>query len=125
MQNKILLVDDDDLVLACFERLLARDFDIETALGPVAALESIQARGPYAVIVSDLRMPGMSGLQLLKKAKELFPEVVGIVLSGNIETTDVDPNSVYRVLDKPCPTPVLAQTLNDALSHHHKLCKAT
>ena len=60
-----------DLVLACFQRMLARQFDVETAMGPFAALEAIADHGPFAVIVSDMRMPGMNGVQLLEKAKNL------------------------------------------------------
>ena len=122
MQNKILIVDDDELILDCFERLLARQFNVETAIGPYAALEAIAARGPYAVLLSDLRMPGMSGLQLIEKAKELSPNIVGIVLSGNAPTADFEGGMVYRVLDKPCSPALLADTLIEALSHHNKLC---
>src|SRR6185436_8749011 len=96
MQDKILIVDDDDLVLACFERLLARQFNVEIAMGPYAALEAITARGPYAVLLSDLRMPGMNGLQLIEKARELSPHTVGIVLSGNTDSMDLE-NGVGNV----------------------------
>jgi DNA-binding NtrC family response regulator len=123
MRDKILIVDDDDLVLACFERLLARQFSIETAVGPFAALDAIRQRGPFAVILSDLRMPGMNGVQLLRKAKELSPNIVGVVLSGNVDARDVDPSAVYKVLDKPCPTADLTDALNSAISYHHSLCE--
>jgi DNA-binding NtrC family response regulator len=122
MQDKILIVDDDDLVLACFERLLGRQFYIETAMGPHAALEAIQARGPYAVVLTDLRMPGMNGVQLLERAKELSPNIVGVLLSGNIEKSEVESGAVYGVLDKPCSTKQLTDTLSDAIQQHRKLC---
>src|SRR6059036_1987180 len=106
MQDKILIVDDDDLVLACFERLLGRRFNVETVTGPFAELDAISARGPYAVLMSDLRMPGMNGMQLIEKVHELSPNTVGIVLSGNVDSEDFDSaaSAVYKVLDKPCPT---------------------
>ena len=124
MLDKILIVDDDDLVLACFERMLSRHFNIETAMGPDAALEAISANGPYAVVLSDLRMPGMNGVQLLQKVKTIAPNIVGVVLSGNVETGDVESASqtVFRILDKPCPTVVLTNTLTEAIDQHHKLC---
>lgn len=122
MHDKILIVDDDDLVLDCFKRLLARRFNVETATGPDEALQAIAERGPYAVLVSDLRMPGMNGLQLLEKAKQLSPNIVGILLSGNVEPNDFESNAVYRVLDKPCPPALLAETLTEALSRHIELC---
>ena len=126
MLDKILIVDDDDLVLACCERLLVRQFNVETAIGPLEALEAIAVRGPYAVILSDLRMPGMNGVQFLEKARTLSPNTVGVVLSGNIQQSDLDAcaGAVFRVLDKPCPTALLAGTLKDAIAHHHKLCSA-
>jgi DNA-binding NtrC family response regulator len=124
MHDKILIVDDDDLVVACFERLLGRQFNVETATCPYAALEAIQHRGPYAVVLSDLRMPGMNGIRLLEKTKELFPNTVGIVLSGNVERCDVDSAAVYKVLDKPCPPRQLADALMQAINYHHELSRA-
>jgi DNA-binding NtrC family response regulator len=121
MQDKILIVDDDQLVLACFERLLARQFNIETATGPYAALEAIQRSGPYAVVVSDLRMPGMNGVQLLEKARQLSPDIVGLVLSGNASASEVESCSVYKMLDKPCPITDLIAALVEAIAHHHRM----
>lgn len=125
MLDKILIVDDDDLVLACFERMLSRQFNVETAMGPDAALEAISANGPYAVVLSDLRMPGMNGLQLLQKTKSIAPNTVGVVLSGNVESDDVERASqtVFRILDKPCSTALLTNTLSEAIDYHHKLCE--
>src|SRR5437763_5956138 len=88
--EKVLLVDDDRLVLECFQRLLSNRFEIETACGPEEALAAILSRGPFAVVVSDFRMPGLNGVQLLEKVKEDFPTVVGILLSGNAESTNPD-----------------------------------
>src|SRR6267143_7030419 len=83
MEEKVLFVDDDDLVLACFERMLSRHFNVDTAPGPWEGLHAISTKGPYSVVVSDMRMPGLNGMQFLTKAKELVPGTVGIILSGN------------------------------------------
>ena len=123
MQDKILLVDDDDMVLACFQRLLGRHFDIETA-GPDDALEAVSSRGPYAVVVSDLMMPGLNGVQFLEKTKELSPAAVGILLSGSMESGDPrlsDNRAIYKVLDKPCPYPMLMDAVREAVVLHHEL----
>ena len=122
MQDKILIVDDDELVLACFERMLGRQFEVETVTGPYEALEAIQSRGPFAVVLSDLRMPGMNGVQLLEKAKELCPHIVGVVLSGNVEPGDVASPAVHKVLDKPCATAELVGALTEAIDYHRALC---
>jgi DNA-binding NtrC family response regulator len=123
MSEKILMVDDDQLILDCFGRLLSSRFDVETACGPEAALAAVSARGPFAVMVTDLRMPGLDGVQLLKRVKEISSGTVGIVLSGNADMTDpqlVENPAIFRILDKPCPSATLIAVLNDALKHRHR-----
>ena len=61
MAEKILLVDDDSNILDAYRRSLNREFSLETALGAEQALKLVADNGPYAVVVSDMRMPGMSG----------------------------------------------------------------
>jgi DNA-binding NtrC family response regulator len=121
MQDRILIVDDDDFVLACFQRLLAPRYQTETASGPDAALEAIRVRGPYAVVLSDLQMPGMNGIEMIEKAKKLSPDTVGVVLSGNTAPSEIQSDAVYRVLDKPCSTADLNAAVADAVTHHYRL----
>jgi DNA-binding NtrC family response regulator len=123
MQDRILIVDDDELVLTSYARMLARKFNVDTAMTAQAALDAIRSRGPYAVVVSDLRMPGMSGLQLIERAKVLSPDVVGIVLSGDADPSELASNAVFRALEKPCSTADLSDALNAAVAHHHALCE--
>ena len=65
MSEKVLIVDDDVNVLDSYKRLLRKQFDIDTAQGPMKGLVAIKENGPYAVIVSDYRMPGMNGIEFL------------------------------------------------------------
>ncbi|MEL7448959.1 MAG: response regulator [Pseudomonadota bacterium] len=58
MTEKVLFVDDEPNVLQAYKRALRREFTIETALGGERALEMLEMEGPFAVIVSDMRMPG-------------------------------------------------------------------
>ncbi len=67
---KILFVDDDPEILASFRRALRRRFVVDTALGPIRGLEAVAERGPYAVVVSDLRMPGLDGPGALRRIRE-------------------------------------------------------
>ena len=120
MSNKILIVDDDEMILMCFERVLGRRFNIETALGSKRGLELVTSGGPYAVVLSDLRMPGISGMDLVARAKALSRETVCILLSGNadIEETKgaVRSGIVFRLVEKPCPPDELIQILEEALA---------
>lgn len=65
MSDAILFVDDDVNVLEAYRRVLRRHFAIETAAGGAAGLALLEQKGPFAVVVSDLRMPGMDGVQFL------------------------------------------------------------
>src|ERR1700676_2954967 len=83
MVEKILLVDDDTLILEGYKRSLSREFLMETALGGKPAIKLVAENGPYAVVVSDMRMPEMDGIQLLNKAKAAAPDTVRVMLTGN------------------------------------------
>src|SRR5262245_31450783 len=87
MREKILLVDDDVSVLDGYKRLLRDEFHIDTAPGGREALAAIAEKGPYAVVVCDLRMPLMEGIELLRRIREQSPDTVRIMLTGN---ADVD-----------------------------------
>ena len=85
MAEKILCVDDELNILLSLQRQLRKRFHLESALGPEKALATIERDGPYAVIVSDLQMPGMNGLELLAKVREMAPETVRIMLTGQAD----------------------------------------
>ena len=79
---KILFVDDDPEILATLKRTFRRKYLTETALGPLRGLEVAAEHGPYAVVVADLRMPGLDGLEFFTQLKKLSPETVRIMLTG-------------------------------------------
>jgi response regulator RpfG family c-di-GMP phosphodiesterase len=122
MTEKILLVDDDLNILSGYERSLHREFQLETSPGANPALQRITQHGPYAVVVSDLRMPGMDGIQFLSKVKSQSPDTVRIMLTGNgdIETAiqAVNEGNIFRFLSKPCAREVMSKTLTAALMQH-------
>jgi FixJ family two-component response regulator len=119
MTEKILLVDDDLNILSGYQRSLHGEFQLETASGANEALHFIGHNGPYAVVVSDMRMPGMDGIQLLAKVKTLSPDTVRIMLTGNgeIETAiqAVNEGNIFRFLSKPCDKELMSRTLTAAL----------
>lgn len=119
MLEKILLVDDEPSVLQGHQRLLHREFVLETAVGGKGALIAISANGPYAVVVSDMRMPEMDGVQLLAEIKLRSPDTIRIMLTGNADIQTavgaVNEGNIFRFLTKPCSKELLAKTLTAAL----------
>jgi FixJ family two-component response regulator len=119
MAEKILLVDDDCNILDGYRRSLSREFLIETAMGGEQALKFAAENGPYAVVVSDMRMPGMDGIQLLSSIKAQSPDTIRIMLTGNADIdmaiNAINEGSIFRFLNKPCSKEVMAKTLTAAL----------
>jgi response regulator RpfG family c-di-GMP phosphodiesterase len=119
MAEKILLVDDDSNVLEGYRRTLRSEFQLEIALGSEQALKLIEEQGPYAVVVSDMRMPGMDGIQLLSKIKALSPNTVRVMLTGNADLDSainaINEGSIFRFLNKPCNKEQMAKALTAAV----------
>ena len=119
MAERILLVDDDCNILDGYRRILSREFQMDTALGGEQALKLVAENGPYAVVVSDMRMPGMDGIQLLSKVRSLTPNTVRVMLTGNADMDTaidaINEGNIFRFLNKPCGKEMMAKTLTAAL----------
>ncbi|MGA2218700.1 MAG: HD domain-containing phosphohydrolase [Terracidiphilus sp.] len=122
MSRKILFVDDEPAVLEGYKRLLGRDLSIDTAVGGVLGLEAIAKSGPYAVVISDMRMPQMDGAQFLAKVREIAPSTVRLALTGyvDIETAmfAVNVGNIFRFLTKPCSKEDLSRAIEAALEQY-------
>jgi len=120
--RRVLFVDDDPGILDAHRRNYRKKFECGVALGPEEALPLLSGEEPYAVIVSDMRMPGMSGVEFLEKAREASPETVRMMLTGNIDqataTDAINRGSVYRFLTKPCPAETLELSIEDGLRQY-------
>ena len=104
-ERTLLLVDDEENILASLKRLLRRDgYRIITALSGAQGLQRL-AEEEVDVIVSDQRMPGMTGVEFLHRAKELYPHTLRLVLSGYTELQSiidaVNEGAIYKFLTKP------------------------
>ncbi len=125
MDEPILLVDDEPAVLTGYQRLLGRRFHLETVASGAAGLEKIDSGRTYAVVVSDMRMPKMNGIEFLEKVRERSPNTVRIMLTGNADMDTairaVNHGNVFRFLTKPCPQELLTQSLNAALEQRRLL----
>jgi ActR/RegA family two-component response regulator len=122
MPAKILLVDDEPAVLAGYERSLYREFEVDTATGGELGLQAMLRSGPYAVIVSDMRMPGMSGAQFLAKARKSAPDTVRMLLTGYTDLgaamEAVNEGNIFRFLTKPCAKDVLVAAINSGVEQN-------
>lgn len=120
--QKILFVDDDANLLAAMQRNLRKLFTFDTALGGPEALALIKSSGPYAVIVADMQMPGMDGVELLSKVYEQVPDTVRIMLTGNADQqtaiSAVNKGRIFSFLNKPCEPETLRFTLEAGLKQY-------
>lgn len=123
MSDRILFVDDDENLLRAVVRNLKKEFDIVTAPQGITALQMLLNDGPFAVIVSDERMPGMTGIELLSKAKRVAPSTTRVMLTGNADMETaieaVNQGQIYRFLQKPTRAPALAEILREGLELYH------
>lgn len=122
MSEKVLFVDDDPNILAAYKRQLRRQFDIRTACGGAEALAAIKAEGPFAVVVSDMQMPEMNGLQFLREATKLAPETVRMMLTGNADQKTavdaVNKGHIFRFHTKPFPPEEMAAAVEAGLAQY-------
>lgn len=120
--TRILCVDDDEKILSGIRRQQSDNFDIETAVGPHAALKMIAEEEPYAVVLSDMRMPDMNGVELLAQVREASPDTVRMILTGyaELDTTigAVNQGHIFRFLSKPCDEDVLADAFRAGLRQY-------
>lgn len=117
MNEKVLFVDDDVNILESYKRFFRRNFKIAVAAGGEAGLQLLAAEAPFAVVVSDMRMPGMDGAKFLAKVREQSPDTVRMLLTGQADMTDainvVNEGRIFRFLTKPCPPETLSLAIND------------
>ncbi|HEB79963.1 MAG TPA: response regulator, partial [Rhodospirillales bacterium] len=83
MTGKILIIDDDANLLAGLRRQFRKQFDLSTARSGEQALALVESEGPFAVVVSDMRMPGMNGVGVLGALRKAAPDTVRMMLTGN------------------------------------------
>ena len=125
MKDKVLLVDDDAMVLAGIKRQLRNQFSIDTALSGEDALKQVRENGPYAVIVSDFMMPGMNGIEFLCRVKKTNPDTVRMMLTGTADMPTairaVNEGSIFQFHPKPCPTDTLCQAIQSAIGEYRKV----
>jgi DNA-binding NtrC family response regulator len=117
----VLLVDDEPRVLDALEAILAAEFRVLRAGGGEAALETL-AREDVAVIVTDYRMPGMTGVELLRRGQDIAPEAMRIVLTAYTDVDSlmdaVNTGRIYHFVPKPWDPSELAVVVRRAAERH-------
>jgi serine phosphatase RsbU (regulator of sigma subunit) len=125
MKDKILLVDDDAMVLAGLKRQLRNQFNIETALSGEEALKMVAEKGPYAVVISDFLMPGMNGIEFLCRLKANNPETVRMMLTGSddmpIAIGAVNKGNIFQFHSKPCSADILGEAIKAGIEEYRKI----
>jgi CheY-like chemotaxis protein len=121
-ERVLLLVDDESNVISALKRILRRDgYRILSAGGAQEGLELL-AKHPVGVILSDQRMPGMTGIEFLSKVKVMYPNIVRMVLSGYTEvstmTEAINRGAIYKFLTKPWEDAPLRATIKEAFLRH-------
>lgn len=119
---QILFVDDDPNILSAYKRSLHKRYQITTCLSGDEGLARLSNDGPFAVVVADMQMPGMNGIEFLRKAQEEAPETVRLMLTGNADQKTaadaVNQGHVFSFLTKPCPPDSLEIALNNAIKQY-------
>ena len=116
---RILFVDDEKRVLNAMRGLFRREYELFLTTDGAEAIRLV-AENAIDVVVADQRMPGLTGIEVLGKIKEISPRTVRILLTGYADPTAVEGSinigEVFRFLSKPCPPQMLRETLKLAVS---------
>ncbi|MFH1841992.1 MAG: HD domain-containing phosphohydrolase [bacterium] len=122
---RILCVDDEQNVLDAMQQLMRRHYDLHTADNGEEGLRLLREAGPFAVVLSDMRMPGMNGAEFLRQARDNAPETVRILLTGYADMENivsaVNDGNIFRILGKPCPADHLLDAVAQAVQQHELL----
>ncbi len=125
-EPRVLLVDDEPLVLEGLRRSVHAEFCADLAVSSEEGLAKLKKDGPYPVVVSDMRMPGMNGAEFLAAVRTISPDSIRVMLTGcnDMETAvrAVNEGQIFRFLTKPVTATTLLTTLRDCVAQYHAAC---
>ena len=123
-RSKVLFVDDEPNILAALARQLRREADIVTACGPEPGICALESGVQFSVVVVDMQMPGMDGIEFLRRVRAKQPRAVRLMLTGNADSETADRAmsevGIFRFLRKPCTAAELVQALAEAISQYEE-----
>ena len=121
---KVLCVDDDESILRGYQLNLRKDFDIHIAKSGESGIEIFKKVGGFSVVLSDMRMPGMNGLEMLSEINKIDSDIVNIIITGHgdfdLAKEAVNSGKIYKILTKPCSTEELIRTLQKGSDIHQQ-----
>ena len=119
---RLLIVDDEEAILETMRFTFEDDYDVLTASSAREALEQLGSRGPVAVVVTDQRMPEMTGVEFLAQVFERYPNTVRIILTGFADMDAIiraiNDGHVYAYITKPWEPDHLKQVVRRAVEHY-------
>ena len=130
MKPSLLFVDDEPNILQGLQRMLREyrnEWTMNFAPNGLEALQILSKSNGQDVVVSDMRMPGMDGVQLLTEVKRRYPQAVRIVLSGHSEREAIlkSVQVAHQFLSKPCDATILKSTIGRTLALRKLLSETT
>ena len=121
---KILCVDDDESILRGYKLNLRKEFDVHVAKGGESGIEIFKKVGGFSVVLSDMRMPGINGAEMLSEINKLDSDIVNILITGHsdfeVAKEAVNSGKVFKILTKPCSSEELAKTWKEASLAYQK-----
>ena len=122
LYRKVLVVDDEPDVLSSVHDLLRINYEVVTCQRPSEALDHLKAASEIAVILSDQRMPGMTGVQLLQQAQAIRPETTRLLFTAYADIRTVidaiNEGHVFRYITKPWESEELESVIRQAVERH-------
>jgi len=119
---KLLVIDDEPAVVNALSRTLRGLYDVRTGTSAAEGLAVLGREPAVAIVLSDMRMPGMNGATFLFEARKMAPETVRVLLTGQADMDDVvhaiNEGNIYRFLRKPCSPDLMRATLLAAAEQH-------
>jgi response regulator RpfG family c-di-GMP phosphodiesterase len=122
MEYKILFVDDDQNILSSFKRQFHNIYNTFTADNGAEGINIIEKEENVAVVVSDYRMPEMNGVDFLSRAREISPNTVRFMLTGQADMEAVikviNEGKIFRFLTKPCLPDLMKKNIEDGIEQY-------
>lgn len=125
MKEQILIVDDEELMLSSYELFFSEKYDVTLARDAHEALRILEKKSNFAVILSDYDMPGMTGVELLNKTKDKYPDIVRVLMTAmhdiKIVSDAVNESNIFRFLIKNVDLGKFDKAISDAIEIHKVL----